>query len=101
MKKQIRFGVFETNSSSTHSLCICTKEEFDKWVNGEVLYEHHWSGDNFVEIPKDYEENPDEYEDLQTYEQWSEDEYLEYYEESYTTPSGDEIIVFGKYGYEG
>nr|DAF70824.1 MAG TPA: hypothetical protein [Caudoviricetes sp.] len=27
---QIRAGVFETNSSSTHSLCIMTKDDFNK-----------------------------------------------------------------------
>lgn len=35
---QIRAGVFETNSSSTHSLCIMTQDDFNKWVsshNGE------------------------------------------------------------------
>lgn len=29
---QVRQGVFETNSSSTHSLNICTQEEFDDWI---------------------------------------------------------------------
>lgn len=38
---QIRDGVFETNSSSTHSLCIMTQCDFDKWVsshNGEYYF---------------------------------------------------------------
>ena len=39
MKRQIRRGVFETNSSSTHSLTICTEEEFNKWKNGELLFD--------------------------------------------------------------
>ena len=38
MKRQIRRSIFETNSSSTHSICICTEEELDKWENGEFLY---------------------------------------------------------------
>lgn len=29
---QVRQGVFETNSSSTHTLNICTQEEFDAWI---------------------------------------------------------------------
>lgn len=29
---QVRQGVFETNSSSTHTLNICTQEEFDAWT---------------------------------------------------------------------
>lgn len=32
----IRRNVFETNSSSTHSLTMCNKTDYDKWVNGEV-----------------------------------------------------------------
>ena len=32
---QIRQGVFETNSSSTHSLCICTKKEYEDLPNKE------------------------------------------------------------------
>ena len=41
MKIQIRRGVFETNSSSTHSLQICTKEEFDQWVDGKLLLDSY------------------------------------------------------------
>lgn len=29
---QVRQGVFETNSSSTHSLNICTQEDYDAWT---------------------------------------------------------------------
>jgi len=36
--KTIRNDVFETNSSSTHSICICTDEELSRWVNKEVVY---------------------------------------------------------------
>ena len=39
MKKQIRRGVFETNSSSVHSLTMCSFDEFDKWVRGEVMFD--------------------------------------------------------------
>ena len=34
--RQIRRNVFETNSSSVHSMTICMKSDFDKWVSGEV-----------------------------------------------------------------
>ena len=37
--KQIRRGVFETNSSSVHSLTMCTADEFDKWARGEVMFD--------------------------------------------------------------
>lgn len=31
MKKQIRRGVFETNSSSVHSLTLCMESDYDRW----------------------------------------------------------------------
>ena len=47
MKKKIRLNVFESNSSSTHSLTITTLEKYRKWESGELLYDR-WS-DEFVE----------------------------------------------------
>ena len=38
MKMQIRRGVFETNSSSVHSIAMCTGSDFDRWTNGELLF---------------------------------------------------------------
>lgn len=37
MKRQIRTGVFESNSSATHTLTICSEETYKKWENGELL----------------------------------------------------------------
>ena len=49
MKTQVRRGVFETNSSSTHSLTICTEEQFEEWKHGEVLFiEWEKQGQDFV-----------------------------------------------------
>ena len=53
MKRQIRYGVFETNSSSTHTLTICKKEEFDKWERGELLFdcwEHEFVKPELLEL---------------------------------------------------
>ena len=36
-KKQIRIGVFETNSSSTHTLSIVKKDDYEKYKKGELL----------------------------------------------------------------
>lgn len=36
--KQIRKNVFETNSSSTHTLAICTEEEYKDWQGGKLLF---------------------------------------------------------------
>lgn len=38
MKVQIRQGVFETNSSSTHAICIAKKHEFDPAVLHKTLW---------------------------------------------------------------
>ncbi len=37
MKRQIRTGVFETNSSSTHSLTVYKKSDWDEFKKGEKL----------------------------------------------------------------
>lgn len=42
MKRQIRRGVFETNSSSTHSISITTKKMFNDWKKGKVKY-NRWA----------------------------------------------------------
>lgn len=71
MKRQIRRGVFETNSSSTHSLTMCSEEEFEAWKRGEVLFQE-WGSENFVSVNKlsdydkkkaseDYDENKDDF----------------------------------------
>jgi hypothetical protein len=38
MKRQVRLGVFETNSSMTHALTMCSDSEYSKWQNGEVYW---------------------------------------------------------------
>lgn len=46
--RQVRKGVFETNSSSTHSLTICTEEEFNRWTSGELMFDTY--NDKLVEV---------------------------------------------------
>lgn len=71
MKRQVRRGVFETNSSSTHSLTMCSEEEFEAWKRGEVLFQEY-GNENFISATKlsehdkkmaqeDYEENKDDF----------------------------------------
>lgn len=47
--KQIRFGVFETNSSSSHSIAIGREEDFKKFVNGEYVIDMETK--RFIEKP--------------------------------------------------
>ncbi len=59
MKVQIRQGVFETNSSSTHSLSIISKEQSDLLDKGE-LYINGYSLEIVTkeEVDKRWEEYP-------------------------------------------
>ena len=137
MKRQIRRGVYETNSSSTHSLTMCSEEEFEQWKNGELLFDK-WGSEPFVianslsdddkkYAAQDYENNKDEFskdwsdlsesakekyytkyakennivdEDAKTYEEWRYGD-LETFVDRYTSKSGDKIVAFGQYGYDG
>jgi hypothetical protein len=103
--KVIRFNIFETNSSSTHSLCICTEDEYEKWKNGDLIYSY-WEND-MIEPPDNLDElldedSPEFDEDAQydyrTYDY--EDDYLEWYDYHFTTPSGDKMVAFGWYGHD-
>ena len=48
MKRQIRRGVYETNSSSSHSITMCSEEEFEKWKDGKLLFDS-WK-EEFVDV---------------------------------------------------
>lgn len=130
MKRQIRRGVFETNSSSTHSLTMCLKSDYDKWENGELLLytgrgygypednspkeNHFYTKEQVIEFEKtshyppadDMDWDSEEAEEhlrereWRTYENYD-DEYLEWFEDTFTTPSGEEVVAFGQYGYDG
>ena len=101
MKRQIRRGVFETNSSSVHSLTMCMESDFNKWVAGELVWSR-W-GDELVpitdEIKKSMEEDEREY---LTYEQFNDYDYIDYetFEDSYTTSNGETVKSFGYYGHD-
>lgn len=133
MNRQIRRGVFETNSSSTHSMTIMMKDDFDKWMEDPNLYICQYVGRypngakkpvigtlytkeeviNFIntlswnlESGTSYngsEEDIDEIiaENEFVNRDWDENSYLEYFEETFTTPLGEEIVAFGEYGYDG
>ena len=119
---KIRKNVFETNSSSVHTITICSLKEFNEWENGNLYY-RKYNGSfctkeeiiNKLEsqawFTKYYEkgwlntlsnEDFDEFvkeEEYLTYEKFCDRETCyEYYEERYTTEHGDEIVVFGEYG---
>ena len=101
MKKQIRRGVFETNSSSVHSLTMCTSSDYDKWKNGELVWSR-WD-DELVPITDEIKKSMDNDErEFLTYDQCDDYDYMEYetYSESFTTPSGETVYGFGYYGHD-
>lgn len=154
--KTIRHNVFETNSSSTHSLTIVPEEEFEKFKNCDLLLDYcafvsaEDEYKNVMENLESCENNmSDDYratykteltfekfkevlsklcysdlsyyhregaredikthydavkaalgEDIVTYRTMGGEEY-ETFERHYTTKSGDKIVAFGYYGYNG
>lgn len=127
---QIRQGVFETNSSFTHSITITSESDFDKWKNGDVYLNDGWwsSSDdsnkdktfltkdesiNLLKSSRSYcgDEDLDDMCDEGLDEELSEwgiytfknywSAYLDHYEDRYTTEHGDVVVVFGQYGYDG
>ena len=100
MKRQIRRGVFETNSSSTHSLTMCTESDFEKWLNGELVWSR-WN-DKLVPITSKVRESMDNNEgEYLTYDQFNDWDYLDYetFEQRFETPNNEKVIAFGYYGY--
>lgn len=121
---QIRRNTFETNSSSTHSITICSEDTYNDWVNGKCRW-IRWAskGKEFINeediisyLESQYNVNRAELEymrdtdsekfdsyleewDLYSFERY---QYIEHedYVERHTTPSGDNIVAFGYYGYD-
>lgn len=61
--KQIRRNVFETNSSSTHTLAICTEDEYKDWQDGKLLF-NKWNETfvkNSIRITKRDKKEAEEY----------------------------------------
>lgn len=96
MKIQVRRGVFETNSSSVHSLCICSSDDYNKWINGKLFYDLY---NNALVVDSDKIQGND----YMTYDEFFDyllDSGYEEYTENYTSKSGDDIVAFGYYGHD-
>lgn len=104
MKTTIRRGVFETNSSSVHSISICMKSDFERWKAGEIiLYGTRYSQRlDTLEAVKKAEGMYFDEDNVYTYDKFMNNEWLEPYVEEYKLPTSDETVVaFGWYGYDG
>ncbi len=119
--KQIRRSIFETNSSSTHTITMCMKSDYDAWKAGKV-YLNAYGTKRFVtkeeaiDILKKYHYHPpikdidmfdnEDWEDafydceIYTYENYY-NRCLENYEENFTTPTGETVVAFGLFGRDG
>lgn len=128
--KQIRRGLFETNSSSTHSMTMCSGEVYDAWVNGKVrycdgdFYTHEQAiealrdelkryssidtEEKYQDWLKEYYDGDEEaaldddetYPRFQTYENWGDSDYDQFKDE-YITKNGERVVAFGEFGYNG
>lgn len=104
---QVRSNVFETNSSSTHSLTMCSNDEFEKFKKGELVLQYGYKLVPLEEGLKEYPEatNAEElqevsYGDYQTWDNLGGD-FMECFHEEYVTPSGEKVHAFGYFGYDG
>ena len=129
MKKQIRRGVFETNSSSTHSCTIMMKDDYDRWKRDELyLFDgipHHYPEECRPEVGKMYTKeevieflkaynkshgyDDNDYEDYEVFEDDRRDEEFKKYDDesnleedytTFTTPGGETVIALCEYGYD-
>lgn len=128
IRQTIRSNTFETNSSSTHCMCIIPEKYWEAWDKNELYYLRWVYGDNkklveenngsrlftkqflidkgVIDPDKEIEEDDDD---------WYEDEELEDFVnsdgwdaielegdcEEYTTESGDKLRILCKYGFDG
>ena len=120
---QIRQNIFETNSSSVHSITLCTEDEFQKWKNGEIFFdrceEKFLTPKEAEEVKKEQEKERerlieqfghDDYFDDEgrtlTYKQFfdwqGDDNYLDYMEkfQSHQNINGVDVVAFGYYGHD-
>ncbi len=105
--RQIRFGTFETNSSSTHSLVIGTPEQIEKWEAGELFINYY---DDYATEFKTKEELDQMEETEESFyrdewkngEEWDEaTEYLDHDSQIITTPGGEQLSIVCAYGRDG
>jgi hypothetical protein len=109
---QIRQGVFETNSSSTHAISVCSKADWDMLQRGEAMIDYNLNilpNDQAMakneELRKEAEKHgwdPDDYVMDSGYVAWDEFTDRSDYEfyVNHSTIGGVDVVVFGYYGYD-
>ena len=104
MKIQVRENIFETNSSSTHALSMYMKKDWDAYEKGEkVINKYELTLHDSVEAGMK-ENKYSEEEDFLTaeeMEEYVEERGFESFEDEIQTPSGETVIAYGYYGWDG
>lgn len=90
MKKNIRYGVWETNSSLSHSLIIMSKDEYDTLMKMSEDDNYTWDviDRKWVSTQKLTEKQLESWRYQDSYF----DEEAEYEIEHYTTEHGDQVV---------
>lgn len=110
----IRHRLFETNSSSVHTMTLLTKEEYDRWMSEDCYLDFHFnrlmSKDEFLDYCKDMNydpDDPDTIERLQYSNIFSSESFDEYVEENYfevdensITKEGVDLVSICYYGHD-
>lgn len=109
--KTVRNSVFETNSSSVHSLTLCSKDEQKAWQKGElVFWQAHDKLCKVEDLPEsirglDKKKWPKH--EVYTWDQWDtfvnkNNEYyrMEFFEKEQTLPNGEIVVAFGYHGFD-
>lgn len=124
----VRHGVFETNSSSVHTLVLCTEDQYKQMEQGKVLLDYqgrHYTINEAINLvekrinanPKIYDQEEidfiknindksenqiitwlKDHESFFTLEDYLDNEYYETFKTEMTTPGGEKVIAFGFYG---
>ena len=108
---QIRNNIFETNSSSVHSITLCSEDEFEQFKKGNLLFDRDneifITSEKFEDLKNsgDYDEEYD-YGTILTYSQFfdyqGDDSYLDYMEkyQFHQNIGGIDVVAFGYYGHD-
>lgn len=120
-KVQIRRGVWETNSSSVHTLTMCSKSDFESWKNGDLVYDERTESlvskndvsEEEIFKSEEYSALLEEGKDDEAYNYrydrryFNYDSFFEYGTADYlctyteeSTIDGVEVVAFGEYGHD-
>lgn len=123
MKRIIRQGTFENNSSSSHTITIMAEDKWNDFENTDK-YLADWEGNLYLvdDLIKMMKNNPNVYdgvdlssreecikyltknEEYFTYKTWGDYDWSDWAEvdiEHFESPSGDKLVAVCTYGYNG